>query len=800
MLFTLSWLKEHLETEASLEEITDRLSMLGLEVEGIDDRGKALSAFVIGEVKEARPHPDADRLQLCTVNAGDGDMQVVCGAPNARTGLKGVFAPSGTYIPGTDMTLKKAKIRGQESNGMLCSEKEMGLSEEHAGIIELPDDAPVGAPWAAWAGLDDPIIDIALTPNRGDCASVRGIARDLAAAGLGTLKPLDDTAVAGTFASPIKWLRDLPADAGDACPMVAGRYFRNVKNGPSPQWLQDRLRAIGLRPISALVDITNWSTFDLGRPLHVFDADAVAGDLTMRFARSGETLGALDERDYTLDDGMIVIADDDGVQGIGGVMGGAGSGCSDDTTNVFLEVALFDPIRIAEAGRKLGINSDARYRFERGIDPTSVHWGTEIATRLILDLCGGEASEIVTAGEMPAWQRETYMRAQRVLSLGGVNVPLSESDTILSTLGFETRIDGDTLHCAIPPWRPDIEGEADLVEEVLRIHGYDKIPSIDLTRSGTVPKPVRNAAQQRAETARRTLAARGLVEAVTYSFMDEKSARLFGGVADSVRLVNPISADLDVMRPSILPNLIAAVARNQARGAENLALFEIGPQYADDTPEGQAMVATGVRACNTGPRNWVMAPRPVDALDAKADALAALEAAGAPVSNLQISDDAPGWYHPGRSACARLGPTVLAQFGELHPRVATALEANGPIAAFEVFLDNVPPARKKSGAAKPLLVLSAFQPVHRDFAFIVDETVTAGAVIKSIRSADRTLIADVALFDVYRGKGVEEGRKSLAVAVTLQPVQATMTDEDIDAVADKIVAAVAKQNGGALRG
>jgi phenylalanyl-tRNA synthetase beta chain len=800
MLFTLGWLKEHLETDASLDEITDRLSMLGLEVEGVDDRGAALSAFVIGEVKEARPHPNADRLQICMVDAGDGEMQVVCGAPNARTGLKGVFAPSGTYIPGTDFTLKKAKIRGEDSNGMLCSEKEMGLSEDHQGIIELPADAPVGEPWAAWAGLDDPVIDIALTPNRGDCASVRGIARDLAAAGLGTLKPLKGEAVSGTFESPITWRRDFPKGSEDACPMVVGRYFRNVTNGPSPQWLQDRLRAIGLRPISALVDITNWSTFDLGRPLHVFDADTLAGDLTMRFARAGETLGALDERDYTLEDGMIVIADDDGVQGIGGVMGGAGSGCSEDTVNVFLEVALFDPIRIAETGRKLGITSDARYRFERGIDPTSAQWGAEIATRMILDLCGGEASEIVTAGDMPDWRRETYLRAPRVLSLGGVDVPLAESDTILSALGFGTRIDGNTLHCDIPPWRPDIEGEADLVEEVLRIHGYDKIPSLDLGRAGPVPKPVRNGAQQRAEIARRTLAMRGLVEAVTYSFMDEKGAGLFGGVTDDVRLVNPISADLNVMRPSILPNLVAAVARNQARGSDNPALFELGPQYADDTPEGQALVAAGVRAGASGPRDWAQPPRPVDALDAKADALATLEAAGAPVASLQITTDAPDWYHPGRSACARLGPTVLAQFGELHPRIARTMQADGPIAAFEIFLDNVPPARKKSGSAKPLLALSAFQPVHRDFAFIVDEDVPAGDVIKSIPAADRALITDVSLFDVYRGKGVEDGRKSLALAVTLQPSEATMTDEEIDAVADRIVAAVAKQNGGSLRG
>lgn len=800
MKFTIGWLKEHLETDASLEAITDRLSMLGLEVEDIDDRGAALAPFVIGYVKEARQHPNADRLQVCVVDGGDGEVQVVCGAPNARAGMKGVFAPSGTFVPGTGIELKKASIRGEESNGMLCSEKEMGLSDDHGGIIELPDDAPVGKNWAAWAGLDDPVIDIALTPNRGDCASVRGIARDLAAAGLGTLKPLNTEPVAGGFASPVKWVRDFPDGAGDACPMVVGRSFRNVKNRPSPQWLQDRLRAIGLRPISALVDITNWSTFDLGRPLHVFDADTISGDLTMRFARAGETLGALDERDYTLEDGMIVIADNDGVQGIGGVMGGAGSGCGEDTTNVFLEVALFDPIRIAETGRKLGIMSDARYRFERGIDPTSVTWGAEIATRMILQLCGGEASELVSAGEQPSWQRERSLRTRRTLSLGGVDVSNEETASILTALGFETRLEGDVIHCAVPPWRPDIDGEADLVEEVLRVHGYDSIPAVVTDRDNAVPKPVRNDAQQRAEFARRTLAARGLVEAVTYSFMEAKQADLFGGVVDGVRLVNPISADLDVMRPTILPNLVAAIARNQARGIDNPALFELGPQYSDDTPEGQALVAAGVRAGSSGPRSWVEAPRPIDALDAKADALAALEAAGAPVSGLQFSTDAPGWYHPGRSACARLGPNILACFGELHPRINRAMEVEGPVAAFEVFLDSVPMARRKAGTAKPLLTLSPFQPVHRDFAFIVDETVAAGDVLRSVRSVDRDLITDATLFDVYRGKGVDDGKKSFALAVTLQPIEATMTDEQIDAVADKIVAAVTKQTGGVLRG
>ena len=800
MQFTFSWLKEHLKTDASLEEITDRLSMLGLEVEGIDDQGEALAAFVIGYVKEAKQHPNADRLQLCIVDAGSGDEQVVCGAPNARAGMKGVFAPSGSYIPGSDMTLKPSKIRGEDSNGMLCSEREMGLSDDHEGIIELPEDAPVGEGWAKWAGLDDAVIDIALTPNRGDCASVRGIARDLAAAGLGTLKPLDETKIVGSFESPIKWQRDFSGDAVGACPMVVGRSFRNVKNGESPKWLQDRLRAIGLRPISALVDITNWSTFDLGRPLHVFDADKVSGNFIMRFAKPGEKLEALDEREYALEDSMIVIADDNGPQAIGGVMGGMRSGCSETTTNVFLEVALFDPIRVAETGRKLGIISDARYRFERGIDPTSVEWGAEVASRMILDICGGEASELTLAGEMPAWEQSETLRTSRVMSLGGIDVPVAEQNKILSVLGFEPEIDGDALRCAVPPWRPDIEGEADLVEEVLRIHGYDDIPALPLPNEAVVPNPVRNAAQGRVETIRRVLATNGLVEAVTYSFLDAKTVALFGDVPDSLRLVNPISADLDTMRPSVLPNLITAIARNQARGIENPNLFEVGPQYADDTPEGQAMVAAGVRSGQTGSRNWAIRAEPVDAFHAKADVMAALSAVGAPVANIQVSADAPDWYHPGRSGCLRLGPNVLAQFGELHPRVAAAMGVDGPISVFEIFIDKIPPRKSKGGAAKPLLTLSSFQPVRRDFAFVVDEDVAAGDVLRAIRTVDRTLITDAELFDVYRGKGVDDGKKSLALAVTLQPVEATMTEKEIDEVAEKIVANVTKQTDGVLRG
>jgi phenylalanyl-tRNA synthetase beta chain len=505
MKFTFNWLKEHLDTDAPLDAIVEKLSMIGLEVEETQDRARDLAPFVIAHVREAKQHPNADRLRLCTVDTGSEVFEVVCGAPNARTGIKGVFAPEGTHIPGTGITLTRAKIRGVESCGMLCSEREMGLSDNHDGIIELPEDAPLGANWAQWAGLDDAVIDVALTPNRGDCASVRGIARDLAAAGLGTLKPLAADPLNGGYVSPVQWKRDFADGTGDACPLVVGRFFRGVKNGPSPGWLQDRLRAIGLRPISALVDITNWATFDLGRPLHVFDASTLAGDLTMRLARPGETIGALDGKDYTLDGETVVIADADGVQAIGGIMGGEGSGCGDDTTDVFLEVALFDPARIAASGRKLGINSDARYRFERGVDPESAFWGAEVATRMILDLCGGEASALTVAGDMPDWARERSLRLSRLLGLGGLAVPKDEAARILETLGFDVRADGDVLRCAVPSWRPDIDGEADLVEEVLRLIGYDRIPPVRMERETTIPKPVRNTAQNRAELARRTL-------------------------------------------------------------------------------------------------------------------------------------------------------------------------------------------------------------------------------------------------------------------------------------------------------
>ena len=800
MKFTLSWLKTHLETDASAEAIADKLSMIGLELEEVEDRSKDLAPFTVAYVKEARKHPDADRLSVCIVDTGSEEIQVVCGAPNARTGMKGVFAAAGTYIPGTDMVLKAGVIRGQESNGMLVSENEMGLSDDHDAIIELPDDAPVGVPFAEILGLDDPVFDIAITPNRGDCLGVRGVARDLAAAGLGVLKPCDLDPVPGTFDSPILWQRDLPDDLQDACPFVAGRYFRNVKNGPSPKWMQDRLLSIGLRPISALVDITNFVTFDLGRPLHVFDADKLKGHLTMRMARDGEEILALDEKTYALDPEMVIIADETGPQGIGGVMGGMLSGVTADTTTVFLEVALFDPVRVAATGRRLGILSDARYRFERGLDPVSGHWGAEVAARLIQELCGGEVSHVVSAGAVPEAQRAITLRPARVKELGGVDLPADDQARILDSLGFEIEAEDGRLVCQVPTWRPDVEGEACLVEEVLRIHGFEHLPQTTTTLDSALPHPAIATRQRRVSAARSALAWRGLNEAVTFSFISRQAADLFGGVPDALDVVNPISSDLDVMRPSVLPTLISAAGRNTDRGFADVELFEIGPQYRDDTPEGEDLIAAGLRSGLAAPRNWAGPARPVDAFDAKGDALAVLTACGAPVENLQVTTDAPAWYHPGRSGVLRLGPNVLAQFGEVHPRVLRRLDVKGPAAAFEVYLERIPVPKAKAGKLKPALKLSPFQPVTRDFAFLVDDDVPAEKLIRAAKGADKALVSDVTLFDAYSGKGIEAGKTSLAIAVTLQPTQHTLTDAEIDAVADKIVAQVQKATGGTLRG
>ena len=797
MKTTLSWLKSHLVTEAPLSALVDRLTMLGHEVESMEDRAASLKGFVVARVVSAEPHPNADRLRVCRVDAGKGEVQVVCGAPNARTGMKGVFGPVGVTIPKTGTPLQESTIRGVASRGMLMSAAELALGEDHSGIIELPADAPVGASYASLVGLDDPVLDIKVTPNRADCLGVRGIARDLAAAGMGRLSPLDTTPIEGRFRSPIA----IHIEDRKACPLFLGRHIRGLKNGPSPRWLRERLEAIGLRPISALVDITNFLTFDVNRPLHVFDAGKVTGDLTVRFARRGEKLLALNGREYELDPEITAIADDVGVQSLGGVIGGEPTACTETTTEVFVEAALFDPIRTAATGRRLEIISDARYRFERGVDPAFVGPGLEIATRLILELCGGEASEVVVAGAAPDWQREYLLRPERLAGLGGLHVPPAESRAILETLGCtisEAAAEhGGSLRVEPPSWRGDIEGEADLVEEVLRVKGYDEIPAVPLPRETVISRPAIDARRRRAELVRRTLASRGLTEAVTFSFISSRVAELFGGGKPELRLVNPISAELDAMRPSALPGLVEAARHNADRGFPDAALFELGPAYRDDTPEGQLTVAAGLRAGRLGPRDWRQPPGEPDLYDAKADALAALAAMGAPVDNIQTADDPPPWFHPGRAGALRLGPSLLAHFGELHPDVLDAFEVKGPVAAFEVFLDAVPLPR--AGRGKPPLKLSVFQPVERDFAFIVDRDLPAETLLRAARSVDRKLVSEIRLFDVYEGKGLPEGKKSLAISVVLQPQEATLTDSDIEAFSKRLVAAVEKATGGTLR-
>jgi len=793
MKTTLSWLKRHLDTAASLDEIVERLVMLGHDVDAVEDRGAALRPYVAARVISAEPHPNADRLRVCVVDTGAEQVQVVCGAPNARAGMIGVFGRAGVTIPKTGAVLGESAIRGVASRGMLMSADELALGGDRDGIIELPPATPLGASYAALAGLDDPVIDIKVTPNRADCLGVRGLARDLAAAGIGTLVPLDATPVKGSFVSPIT----VQIDDLEACPLFLGRHFRGLRNGPSPDWLRARLEAIGLRPISALVDITNFLTYDVNRPLHVFDAARLDGGLVVRRARPGERLAALNGRDYALDPEITAIADRAGVQSLGGVIGGEPTGCTEATTEMFIEAALFDPVRTAATGRRLDIASDARYRFERGVDPEFTRPGLEIATRLVLELCGGEASDIVVAGTVPQWRRHYTLRAGRSASLGGLAVAAAESAAILEALGCEVAARGDDLAVTPPSWRGDIVGEADLVEEVLRVKGYDAIPAAPLARDTVVSRPAIDAKRRRVELVRRTLAVRGLVEAVAFSFVSARAAALFGGGAAALRLVNPISAELDTMRPSLLPALVEAARRNADRGLTEIALFELGPLYRDDTPAGQVTAAGGVRAGAGGPRDWRVKPPPPDLYLAKEDALAALAAFGAPLDNIQTGGAPPPWYHPGRAGVLRLGPAVLGHFGELHPEVLDAFDARGPIAAFEVFLDAVPAPR--AGRARPPLQLSVFQPVERDFAFVVDAALPAETLLRAARGVDRKLVGDIRLFDVYQGRGLPEGKKSLAIAVTLQPQDATLTEAEIEAFSKRLVAAVEKATGGVLR-
>lgn len=798
MKFTLGWLKEHLETDAPLPAILEALTDLGLEVEGVSNPAERLADFTIGKVLEAEQHPDADKLRVCTVDTVDGPTRIICGAPNARAGITVVVARPGTYVPGIDTTISVGRIRGIESHGMMCSEREMELSDEHDGIIELPSGA-VGQRFVDWLAEHeparvDPVIEIAITPNRPDALGVRGIARDLAARGIGRLIDRPVVPVPGSFACPIPVTID--ADTRDHCPVFYGRLIRGVRNGPSPRWLQERLRAIGLRPISALVDVTNFLTFDRNRPLHVFDADKVQGGLRVHQARGGETLVGLDDKTYEFAPGMTLISDQAGVESIAGVMGGLPTGCTDATVNVFLEAAYFDPVRTALTGRALRITSDARYRFERGIDPAFTPDGLELATRMILDLCGGEPSEPVIAGAIPDVARSYPFDPQGVERLVGMTIPEPEQRATLTALGFVLR-DGQAH---VPSWRPDILGTADLVEEVARIASLTRLEGAPLPRPAPgVPRPVLTPMQRREGIARRTMAALGYNECVTYSFVDQAAAALFGGGTDATRLENPISADLSHMRPDLLAGLLRAAARNQARGFMDLALFEVGAVFHGGEPEQQAVQVAGLLIGDAVPRNVHGARRGVDLFDARADAEAVLAAMGAP-ARVQLRRDAPGWWHPGRSAVIGLGPKVsLGTFGELHPAVLRALDLRGPAVAFVLWPEALPLPRRK-GTGRGALVLSDLQAVERDFAFVVDAGVAAQDIVNAAQGADKQLIEDVRVFDEFIGGSLGEGRKSVALTVRLQPRDKTLTEEQIEAVGARVIDKVARATGGTLRG
>jgi len=818
MKFTLSWLKQHLDTDEPLEKLADKLTMIGLEVEHIEDKAKLLAPFTIARVISAEQHPNADRLRVCMVDTGAKDekglaapVQVVCGAPNARAGLISVFSAPGTFIPGKNITLGVGTIRGVESRGMLCSAAELQISEDHDGIMELPPDAPIGAGYAAWAGLGDPVLEINLTPNRQDCTGVHGIARDLAAADMGKFKDPAIRPIKGEFPCPVQ----VTVEEAALCPGFALRLVRGVNNGASPEWLQKRLTSIGLRPINALVDITNFMTYDRARPLHVFDAAKVSGHLTVRRARDGESLLALDGRTYTLDRNVCVIADDHGVESLAGIMGGEASGCSEATTDVLIESALWNEINIAQSGRKLGINSDARYRFERGVDPAFMVPGLEMATRLVMELCGGTPSENVVVGKAFGDDRVIDFPLTEVKRLAGIDVPVPEMKLILGRLGFMMAGPGPVVKVAVPSWRSDVHGKADIVEEIVRIVGVDKVPMTPFERGEDARKPILKTIQLRTRRAKRALAARGMVEAVTWSFIAKPYAELFDRdppvAAQANRrghpelsLANPIASDMSDMRPSLLPGLVTAAQANIDRGFSDLALFEVGQVFAGDGPEDELIAASGIRhgfASSAGiGRHW-SGSATSNALDAKADAFAVLSAAGAPMQALQVVPGGPDWLHPGRSGTIQIGPqNVLGYFGELHPRALEVLRADGPMIAFEVILDRIPDAKRKPTRARPVLELSAFQPVSRDFAFIVDRGVRAGDVVRAAQGVDRKLITDVTVFDVYEGKGIDEGKKSIAIAVTIQPREKTLTDQEIESVATKVVAEVARKTGGVLRG
>ncbi len=792
MKFTLSWLKDFLDTNASVDEIAERLTAIGLEIEEVVDPLAAVKDLIVVSVDECVAHPDSDHLHVLKVNTGKELVQIVCGAPNARAGMKGILARPGDYVPAFGDKLKAGKIRGVESFGMMCAEDELGVGPDHTGIIECPEDAVVGASITT-VYPSDPVFDVSITPNRGDCMSVYGIARDLAAAGLGTLKTPKHNVTVCAFKSDVK-LSNEATEIG--APFFTLREIRGVKNGASPKWMQDRLTAVGLRPISALVDVTNYFNITFGRPLHVFDADKVKGQITVRSARDGEKLTALDGKEYALSDGMVVIADENGVESIAGIMGGEASGCEESTTRVLLESAYFTPESIAKTGQKLILTSDSRQRFERGVDPAStIPFGADMAAQMIAELCGGECSELIVTGKEPERPAPIAFDPHRVEKLCGVDVPADTCKEILEKLGCVVKPDGNLFSVVRPTWRSDISGSHDLVEEVLRIYGYDKLPEIALPRPNGV-HGILQPKQRREVSVRRAMANRGGCQTITWSFMSSKDAVPFR-TKDAVLIANPISADLNEMRPNLLPNLVSAARSNITKGTFDGCLFEVGPQFFGFKPMEQETVACQLRFGQATPRHWAVAQRPVDVFDAKADALAALDAAEAPQS-VQIVREAPAWYHPGRSGAVKIGKTVLAYFGELHPKILKAMDVKTTVCACEVFLDRLPPAKKKNGKGVKTLKLSAFTPIFRDLAFLVDRKVDADKIVSAAKNTDKVLITDVSVFDLYEGETLGD-KKSVAIQLTIQPVEKTMTDEEIESVCRRVVGAVGVATGATLR-
>lgn len=792
MKFTLSWLKDFLDTNASVDEIAERLTAIGLEIEEVVDPLAAVKDLIVVSIDECVAHPDSDHLHVLKVNTGKELVQIVCGAPNARAGMKGILARPGDYVPAFGDKLKAGKIRGVESFGMMCAEDELGVGPDHTGIIECPEDAVVGASITT-VYPSDPVFDVSITPNRGDCMSVYGIARDLAAAGLGTLKTPKHNVTVCAFKSDVK-LSNEATEIG--APFFTLREIRGVKNGASPKWMQDRLTAVGLRPISALVDVTNYFNITFGRPLHVFDADKVKGQITVRSARDGEKLTALDGKEYALSDGMVVIADENGVESIAGIMGGEASGCEESTTRVLLESAYFTPESIAKTGQKLILTSDSRQRFERGVDPAStIPFGADMAAQMIAELCGGECSELIVTGKEPERPAPIAFDPHRVEKLCGVDVPADTCKEILEKLGCVVKPDGNLFSVVRPTWRSDISGSHDLVEEVLRIYGYDKLPEIALPRPNGV-HGILQPKQRREVSVRRAMANRGGCQTITWSFMSSKDAVPFR-TKDAVLIANPISADLNEMRPNLLPNLVSAARSNITKGTFDGCLFEVGPQFFGFKPMEQETIACQLRFGQATPRHWAVAQRPVDVFDAKADALAALDAAEAPQS-VQIVREAPAWYHPGRSGAVKIGKTVLAYFGELHPKILKAMDVKTTVCACEVFLDRLPPAKKKNGKGVKTLKLSAFTPIFRDLAFLVDRKVDADKIVSAAKNTDKVLITDVSVFDLYEGEALGD-KKSVAIQLTIQPVEKTMTDEEIESVCRRVVGAVGVATGATLR-